>query len=421
MRSPLARPSAPSSTAVGPRRASLLAAALVAVAALAVVVTGLVTLSAPQAAAAQGRLCGETDVAPTDGGAYAVQNNRYGVPGGQCVTAHDGGFTVDQADGARPPGGAPKSYPSMVAGCHWGRCTDAPGLPVRASEIGDARTAVSITRAPGSWNASYDIWFDHAQAPQGQNDGTELMIWIDGEDAPDPIGEVVAAVTIAGAAWDVWQGDIGWHVISFVRQRGATSVDLPLAPFVAEAVERGATEPEWWMTSVQMGFEPWSGGAGLAVDGFSWTPPSGAAAPVGTEDDEDAAAGAAPAAAAGTLVRQTGSGACLDGRGTGEAGDPQVALWDCDASQTWTLTEDDDLVHDDTGACLGPVGGDTASGTPVQLQVCDHLDVQEWGRSGDELVNTASRLCLTAERGAQADGTAIVLGRCSGAGALEAP
>ncbi len=426
-------PRDPAPPALSPRLRAALTTALAAAAALALMVTGLVTTTAPQAAAAPGQLCGEIDVQPVDGGAYSVQNNRFGIPGGQCVTARDGGFTVDQADGAIAPGGPPKSYPSLVAGCHWGRCTDAPGLPVRASDVGDARTAVSITRAPGSWNAAYDIWFASTPDPQGQNDGTELMIWIDGEDAPDPIGEVVGSVTIGGAVWDVWQGEIGWDVISFVRREGATSVDLALEPFVREAIERGATEPGWWMTSVQFGFEPWSGGEGLAADDFSWTPPSGAE-PGGdtsgpTTGQEPAGPAPAPIAppsteppparaSGGALVRQAGGDRCLDARGSGAAGDPQVALWECDDSQTWTLEPGGDLVHDDTGACLGPVSGEAGSAAPVELQVCDASEVQRWERDGDELVHTASGRCLTVGPtvvGAPANGTPITVGRCLGA------
>ncbi len=430
-----------------PRRPTALATTLIAAGTLALVVTGLMTSSASEAGAAQvaGQLCGEVDAVAVSGGAYTVQNNRYGVPDGQCVTARDGGFTVDQADGAIEPGGAPKSYPSLVAGCHWGRCSDAPGLPVRASAVGDARTAVSITRAPGSWNAAYDLWFNSTPDPQGQNDGTELMIWIDGEDAPDPIGEVVGAVTIAGATWDVWQGDMGWRVISFVHRQGTTSVDLPLEPFVREAVERGATEPGWWLTSVQFGFEPWSGGAGLAADGFSWTPPSGATpgAAVAPEDegrsgvppaeepvtgagdggganggaalgDQAQSSAASPSVAdGGAVVRHGASGRCLDARGSGQPGDPQVALWDCDATQTWTLSSIGDLIHEGTGACLGPAEGATTAGTPVQLQVCDRLAVQEWTRVDDELVHAASGLCLAAAADARQDGTSVVLSRCA--------
>ena len=236
---------------------------------LALSAAGFVGAAAFPAAAAED-LCGTVDLAPTGSGQWNVQNNNYSQTGEQCVTPTADGFTVDKAAGQIAPGGAPKSYPSLVAGCHWGRCTDTPGLPLKASDIGAARTGVDITPVKdGSWNAAYDLWFDKNPDAQGQNEGTELMIWVNGNDAPDPIGKVVGTVDIAGASWTVWQGNIGWDVISFIREQPATTVDLPLEPFVTEAIERGATEPSDWMTSVQVGFEPWKGGEGLAMKNFT--------------------------------------------------------------------------------------------------------------------------------------------------------
>jgi hypothetical protein len=34
-------------------------------------------------------------------------------------------------------------------------------------------------------------------------------------------------------------------------------------------VRQGAAQPEWFLTNIQAGFEPWSGGPGLAVTEFS--------------------------------------------------------------------------------------------------------------------------------------------------------
>jgi len=47
--------------------------------------------------------------------------------------------------------------------------------------------------------------------------------------------------------------------------------DLPLSSFFADAVTRGVVRPDWYLTSVQAGFEPWTGGAGMATTAFSGT------------------------------------------------------------------------------------------------------------------------------------------------------
>ena len=247
----------------------------------ATVVTGLAAallvgagpaLADPGTAPGSATMCGQFDARPVDGGRYLVQNNRWGTDAEQCTTAYDGGFRIDRADGEAPAGGPPKSYPSVVAGCHWGRCSAAPGLPVRASEIGGARTRVAVQRSPGAWNVSYDLWFDTSPHPAGQNDDAELMVWLDHRGGVRPLGEPVGHLDAEGTGWTVWRGDPGWDVVTFVRDSPTSHADLALAPFVAEAVRRGALGPGSWLTSVQVGFEPWTGGAGLAVKGFSFEP-----------------------------------------------------------------------------------------------------------------------------------------------------
>ena len=217
-------------------------------------------------------LCGRYDAQSVDAGRYLVQNNRWGTDAAQCVVAHDGGFLLQRADGAAPAGGPPKSYPSIVAGCHWGRCSTAPGLPVRADRVGGARTGVTVQRSPGAWNVSYDLWFSSTPTSPGQADDAELMLWLDRRGGVRPLGEPVGHLDAGGTGWTVWRGDAGWDVVTFVRDSRTSHADLVLAPFVVEAVRLGALEPGSWLTSVQVGFEPWSAGAGLAVKGFWFEP-----------------------------------------------------------------------------------------------------------------------------------------------------
>ena len=56
----------------------------------------------------------------------------------------------------------------------------------------------------------------------GQNTGAELMIWGNHQGAPQPIGSKIANVWLSGASWDVWFGNVGWNVISYVRTSPTT-------------------------------------------------------------------------------------------------------------------------------------------------------------------------------------------------------
>ncbi len=46
--------------------------------------------------------------------------------------------------------------------------------------------------------------------------------------------------------------------------------NFSIKAFTNDAVSRGKIDPNWYLTSVQAGFEPWIGGAGLAVNQFAF-------------------------------------------------------------------------------------------------------------------------------------------------------
>lgn len=247
-----------------------------ALAALPVLAGALVTAGAAAPAYADTQLCDQFGSTQIQGGHYIVQNNQWNTAAQpQCIDVTDTGFTITSGDQNVPTNGAPASYPSVYAGCHYGNCSAGSGLPLQVSAFGDPRTAVSYTTTGGQYDAAYDIWFDPAPNPAGQNHGTEIMIWGAHAGAPQPIGSKVAAVDLAGATWDVWFGTICgdgcWNVNSYVRQQTTTSLDLSLRDFTGDSVARGYTQSSWYLTSVQFGFEPWQGGPGLGVSTFSFS------------------------------------------------------------------------------------------------------------------------------------------------------
>lgn len=241
------------------------------------------TLDTPSASAAT-VLCDTYAKTTTADGRYTIQNNRWGTSAQQCIEPSATGFAVTTADGSTSTSGAPKSYPSIYWGCHYAVCT--PGFdPVQASTpaFSTLRTAVSMTYpTTGEWDAGYDLWFDPTARRDGQNTGAEVMVWANHAGRPQPIGAKVGTVALAGTSWDVWFGNTGWNVVSYVRTTGTASLDFALSTFYDDAVQRGYAQRSWYLTSVQAGFEPWVGGAGLAVTDFSAGPAVGVPAPTAT-------------------------------------------------------------------------------------------------------------------------------------------
>ncbi|MER7485893.1 cellulose binding domain-containing protein [Streptomyces sp. NPDC126497] len=243
----------------------LLATLLTALAAIAALVTG----AAP--AQADTTIC-EQYGSTTVQGRYVVQNNRWGTSATQCVTATNTGFRVAQADGSVPTNGAPKSYPSIFNGCHYTNCSPGTALPARISNISSAPSSISYGYVDNAvYNASYDIWLDPTPRTDGVN-RTEIMIWLNKVGPIQPIGSQVGTATVAGRTWQVWSGGNGSNdVLSFVAPSAISSWSFDVMDFVRETVARGMARNDWYLTSVQAGFEPWQNGAGLAVNSFSST------------------------------------------------------------------------------------------------------------------------------------------------------
>ena len=250
------------------RRLSLLAAGLA-------LILGAVEIGAVTAipAAADTTLCDQYGSTAIQSGAYIVQNNRWGTSATQCIGVSSTGFRIVQEDGVAATNGAPTGYPSVYRGCHYGNCT-AGFSPVAANSAKFAGIGTSVSMrypAGGNWDASYDIWFDPTARTNGQNTGAEIMVWLNHSGLPQPIGSRVGTVSLAGGTWDVWEGNIGWNVVSYVRTAGTGSMSFPVSTFYKDAIGRGYASNSWYLTSIQAGFEPWSGGTGLAVTNFAVT------------------------------------------------------------------------------------------------------------------------------------------------------
>ncbi|KQY20524.1 hypothetical protein ASD16_19600 [Cellulomonas sp. Root485] len=241
---------------------------------------GMSGVAAAQLASAAPVLCDQWGSASIQGGRYIVMNNRWGTSATQCIDVTSSGFRVTQADGSVATNGAPKSYPAVYYGCHYGSCSTSGnilspnGLQASDSRFAGISTSVSMSYpSSGTYDAAYDIWFNKSRpsTTTGQNDGAEVMVWLNRVGSIQPIGSRIGTANIAGATWDVWSGNIGWNVISYVRQQSTSSLSFSVSSFWNDVVSRGLGSNSWYLTSIQAGFEPWIGGAGLAVNNFSVT------------------------------------------------------------------------------------------------------------------------------------------------------
>jgi cellulose 1,4-beta-cellobiosidase len=161
--------------------------------------------------------CAQFATIPVANGEYNIQTNEWNSSAQQCLTISGSSFTVSTANFSLPTNGPPATYPSIYKGRHWGNCTTGSNLPLQVGNIGAATSSWNTTPAPGNWNTAYDIWVNQTATTSGQPNGAEIMIWINHQGPSQPAGSKVATATIGGATWDVWIGNAGWNIVSYVR------------------------------------------------------------------------------------------------------------------------------------------------------------------------------------------------------------
>jgi outer membrane biosynthesis protein TonB len=238
-----------------------------------------IALAAPSAFAATGQMCDKWG--STSQGNYAVMNNRWGTDATQCINVTSSGFQITQQDGTSSTSGAPVSYPAIYLGCHYTVCSPNSPLPMQISQISSAPSSTTETYpGSGTYDAAYDIWLNDT-TDVSTTQKTEIMIWMSHAGSVQPIGSQTGSVSLAGYSWAVWTGNNGSNnVVSYELGSGISSFSFNVMDFVNDTLSRGSQygNSSWYLSSVQDGFEPWSGGVGLAVSNFSASVSGGGAA-----------------------------------------------------------------------------------------------------------------------------------------------
>ncbi|MBN2440542.1 MAG: hypothetical protein JXJ04_04335 [Spirochaetales bacterium] len=196
--------------------------------------------------------CGEWD--NWENGDYILYNNIWGgdAAGTQCIWANsysNWGVTADH-----PNTGGVKSYPNSSK-----------DINRTVSSIGSLRSSFNVTvPSSGSYATTYDIWANSHQY--------EIMIWMNYTGAVGPIakawnddGDPIPEATnqsVGGHTWNVYKGNIGFTVISFVRTSNTNSGTVDIKAILTFIQNQG-----WFgdvtIQEAQFGFEITSSAGGL--------------------------------------------------------------------------------------------------------------------------------------------------------------
>ena len=95
------------------------------------------------------------------------------------------------------------------------------------------------------------------------------MIWLYRSGGAGPLGTLQGTVNIAGTSWDLYRGNIGWNVFSFVRRSNTTSATLHLQDFLNNLVSRGWVANTKYLSSIEAGTEVFTGNGQLDTDSYT--------------------------------------------------------------------------------------------------------------------------------------------------------
>ncbi|HSC87459.1 MAG TPA: hypothetical protein VLC09_09330, partial [Polyangiaceae bacterium] len=180
-------------------------------------------------------------------------------------------FTVTAQTGNQPTTGAPVSFPSIFMGSNYNRATTGSNMPKQVSALQSVPTGLDWTSANGEYNTTYDVYFStNSNGDSGSPSGGFLMVWLHKPTNAQPVGSIIATVSLANRNWNVWYGTQheGKPVISYTAQQSVNSLSFDLLDFIDDAVARSRVSSSWYLTNIMAGFEIWNGGQGLKVNKF---------------------------------------------------------------------------------------------------------------------------------------------------------
>jgi len=209
-------------------------------------------------------------------GKYWLNNNLWGQDAGtgwQCMWDTASGSTIGWGTSWGWSGSPSqvKSFTSSVLGWHWGWKTSGTELPVRLNAGRDVYTDWRYrVSGSGTMNVAYDLWLHDIPNPDWQHNPTdEVMVWLYRSGGAGPLGTFQGTVTIAGTSWDLYRGDIGWNVFSFVRRSNTTSATLHMQDFLNNLVGRGWVANTKYLSSIEAGTEVFVGDGQLDTDAYT--------------------------------------------------------------------------------------------------------------------------------------------------------
>ena len=222
-------------------------------------VIGMVLYSA---SSAYGQTCEDGQYSGMTQGSYNLGNDEWGLsadPGGWqeictgSASSNSWSSTWWWAEGS----GTIKAYPSIYRGWQYGTWSPDSGFPVQISANKPLPTSVVFDMTGNNiYDDAYDLFFSPSTNPSAPS--AEMMVWLNYSGNRPAGTKVASGVSLGGVSgtWDVWSGNVGWPVWTFVRNTQVTSFSSNLQPFIYYlAYTTGQLSSSWYVLDIQFGTE----------------------------------------------------------------------------------------------------------------------------------------------------------------------
>lgn len=197
-------------------------------------------------------------------GDYTVQNDEWGLTndsgGWQQICSGSAGSNSWSSTWWWSMGnGGVKAYPSIYRGWQDGGSwsPNAGGFPQQISAQGALPTSVTFsTTGNNQYDCAYDLFFSPSSNPASPS--AEMMVWLSYSGTQPAGSKIESGVSLGGMSgtWDVWSGNVGWPVYTFVRDTQVTSFSGNLQPFVYFLSYTNAwLNRSWYELDIQFGAE----------------------------------------------------------------------------------------------------------------------------------------------------------------------
>ncbi len=192
-------------------------------------------------------------------------------PPSSASTSPRTGFSITSQQGSNPTNGAPVSYPSVYYGCHYTNCSPGTNLPMQVSRISSAHQQHQL---PVRERRDLRRGLRHLARPDAQDRrrqpaGGHDLVQPAGLDPADRLGRRQRRPSAAAAGRSGGAATAPTTSSRTSRPSAISSWSFSVLDFLNDVKSRGAITTSWYLTSIQAGFEPWQGGAGLGVTSFS--------------------------------------------------------------------------------------------------------------------------------------------------------